>query len=215
MQKKYRSLIILLAFILLLAGCAPATQPTPSPEEVANQVATSVALTVQVQNAEATFLAETEKAKMPTEEPEPTATEEPEPTPTPVKPPTATPIVIVPTSGSGGGGGGPSKPQYACDIIHQRPFDNTVFRRNDPFDVKWTIVNSGTDTWPAGYDLIYLSGPRMIQNPVLIQLPEMKPGAQFVVPVFDALAPNEKGFHVETWKLEGGFCYPYVAIKVE
>jgi len=55
----------------------------------------------------------------------------------------------------------------------------------------------------------------MIKNPVLIELPEMKPGAQFVVPVFDAFAPKERGFHVETWKLQGGFCYPYIAINVE
>ena len=212
MQKANRSIYFLLALFLLLAGCTPSTPPTPSPEEVANQVATSVALTVQALDDIATSVAQTTEAQMPTE---PAETEEPEPVPTSTNPPTATSIVIVPTSGSGGGGGAPSKPQFACDIIHQRPFDNTVFRRNDPFDVKWTIVNTGTDTWPKGYDLTYFSGPHMIKNPVLIELPEMKPGAQFVVPVFDAFAPNERGFHVETWKLQGGFCYPYIAINVE
>ncbi len=213
MQKNHRILYILPALILFLAGCAPATPSTPSPEEIAKQVATSVAMTIQAQEDIAAAVAQTMEAQQPSEEP--AETEEPEPLPTPTSLPTATSIVIVPTSGSGGGGGAPAKPQYACDIIHQRPFDNSVFRPNDPFDVKWTILNTGTDTWPAGYDLIYFSGPHMIQNPVLIELPEMKPGAQFVVPVFDAFAPQEKGFHVETWKLEGGFCYPYIAINVE
>jgi len=212
MQKANRSIYILPALFLLLAGCTPSAPPTPSPEEVANQVATSVALTVQALDAMATSAAQTMEAQMPTE---PAQTEEPEPPPTPTNLSTNTPIVIVPTTGSGGGGGFPSKPQFACDIIHQRPFDNTVFRPNDPFDVKWTIVNTGTDTWPKGYDLTYFSGPHMIKNPVLIELPEMKPGAQFVVPVFDAFAPKERGFHVETWKLQGGFCYPYIAINVE
>ena len=214
MQKNHRILYILPALILLIAGCVPAPPATPSPEEIAEQVATSVALTIQAQEDIAEAVAQTMEAQQPPVEP--TETEEPEPLPTPTSLPTATSIVIVPTSGSGGGGGGaPVKPRYACDIIHQRPYDNTVFRPNDPFDVKWTIVNTGTDTWPTGYDLEYLSGPRMIQNPYTVELPEMKPGAQFVVPVFDALAPQDKGFHVETWKLEGGFCYPYVAIKVE
>jgi len=212
MQKANRSIYILPALFLLLAGCTPSAPPTPSPEEVANQVATSVAMTVQALDAMATSAAQTMEAQMPTE---PAQTEEPEPLPTPTNLSTNTPIVIVPTTGSGGGGGSPSKPQFACDIIHQRPFDNTVFRPNDPFDVKWTIVNTGTDTWPKGYDLTYFSGPHMIKNPVLIELPEMKPGAQFVVPVFDAFAPKERGFHVETWKLQGGFCYPYIAINVE
>ena len=212
MQKKHRILYILPALILLLAGCTPATPSTPSPEEIAKQVATSVAMTIQAQEDIAAAVAQTMEAQQPSEEP--AETEEPEPLPTPTSLPTATSIVIVPTSGSGGGGGAPAKPQYACDIIHQRPFDNSEFRPNDPFDVKWTIVNTGTDTWPQGYDLTYFSGPH-IQKPVLIELPEMKPGAQFVVPVFDAFAPQEKGFHVETWKLEGGFCYPYIAINVE
>jgi len=144
MQKANRSIYILPALFLLLAGCTPSAPPTPSPEEVANQVATSVALTVQALDAMATSAAQTMEAQMPTE---PAQTEEPEPPPTPTNLSTNTPIVIVPTTGSGGGGGSPSKPQFACDIIHQRPFDNTVFRPNDPFDVKWTIVNTGTDTW--------------------------------------------------------------------
>jgi len=214
MQKNYRSLYILLGLVLLIAGCTPSTPPTPSPEEIANQVATSVALTVQAQqDSMATSAAQTKEAEPPTEEP--TATEEPGPAASPTSLATATPIVIVPTSSGSGGGGAPPRPQFACDIIHQRPFDNTVFRRNDSFDVKWTIVNTGTDTWPKGYDLTYFSGPHMIQHPVLIELPRMKPGDQFVVPVFDAIAPQKRGFHVETWKLQGGFCYPYIAIKVE
>lgn len=214
MQKTVRSLYILAALVILLAGCVPATPPTPSAEEISNEVATSVALTVQAQNAEATSIAETEKAQMPPEEP--TETEEPEPLPTltPVNPPTSTPIVIVPTQGSGGGGA-PPKPEYACDVIHKRPYDNTVFRPNDPFDIRFAILNTGTATWAAGKDLMYVSGTKLTSGFGTLELPEMDPGDTFDVGPYDANAPAKRGTYIMAFKLEGLSCEIYVAIKVE
>ena len=211
MQKSHHTIYILLAVIVLLAGCTPAAAPTPSPEEVANQVATSVALTVQAKDSMATAVAETVQAQLPTEEP--TATQAP-PTVTPVLP-TATPIVIVPPTSSGGGGGGPTKPEYACDFIHKRPFDNSEYRPNDPFDIRFTIVNTGTATWATGKDLVFLSGTNMAPAFATLQLPEMKPGATFDVGPYDAFAPSASGKYVMAFKLEGGFCFPYVAIIVK
>jgi hypothetical protein len=46
------------------------------------------------------------------------------------------------------------------------------------------------------------------------ELPELKPGAQYTVD-FDGVAPKKEGFHVMTFIVEGGLCYPYVVIKVE
>ncbi len=108
-----------------------------------------------------------------------------------------------------------------CQLSHQediqkRPYDNTEIRTGDPFDIKFIIKNTGTTTWEAGLDLIYWSGPDMTTTGFpLIELPEMKPGDQFSVGPYDAVAPNEKGFQVMTMKLEGGFCWPYVAIIVK
>ena len=51
--------------------------------------------------------------------------------------------------------------------------------------------------------------------PALIELPEMKPGDRFSVGPYDATAPNEKDFQVMTFKLQGGFCWPYIAINVK
>jgi len=198
----------ILASVLLLAACAPAPQPTQSLVDIQNQIATSVALTVEAQNAQ------TAAAQPPaTETPLPTATVFVPPTPIL---PTATPFVVVPPSSSGGsgGGGGGTKPQYACDPdIRKRPFDNSEFNQNAQFDIKWTIVNTGTKTWVAGLDLKYFSGPKMTTAGT-VELPEMKPGDSFSVN-FDAVAPAEKGFHVMTWVVEGGICYPYVAIFVK
>ena len=207
--------------IALLAACAPGEAP-PSAEDVQAQVATSVAQTVEAQGQIATSVAltvaaqETEMAAAnPTETP--TATLPPTMTPVLV---TATPVTLVPPAGGGGGGtsgggGGFSKYEYSCDIIRQRPQDNTEFKRTHTFDVTFTILNNGTKTWAAGKDLVLLGNPggTLINPPGTIELPKMEPGDTFQVGPFDAQAPNEPGKYVIDFKLEG-VCYPYVAFYV-
>jgi len=202
-----KSLFVLLTFILVSSACAPGE----SPAEVEARIQTSVALTVAAQGEIGTSVALTVAAQNPTATPTLVPTSTPLASLTPFS--TVTPFPTSSGGGGGGGGGVVTKPEYACDVIHQRPFDNTVFNRGTEFDIKWTIVNAGTKTWPAHWDLAYFSGPHMTTHGT-VELPEMKPGAQFSV-VFDAKAPMEKGFQVMTWKLEEGFCYPYVAIIVK
>jgi len=217
-QSIKRILFTVMAVVLLLTACAPsaATAPTQDPVLVQQLIEQSVALTVAAQNVQTQQAIALIPAA--TNTPLPTQTAVDAPSPTPLIP-TATPFVIVPAApvvSGGGGGGSTAKAEYACDIIHQRPFDNTLYKPNKPIDIKWTIVNTGTKTWQAGLDLVYFSGPKMTTpaSSVPIQLPEMKPGAQFDVDL-DAIAPETVGFHVMTWKLEGGFCYPYLAINVD
>jgi hypothetical protein len=212
MQTMKRILLPLTAVIVLLSACAPAPAPTQDPALVKQLIEQSVALTVAAQNVQT----EQAQALIPeaTNTPLPTQTEAMPPTPTPLIP-TATPFVAAPptTAPSGGGGGTTVKPEYACDIIRQRPFDDTYFKPNDTFDVKWTIVNTGTKTWPAGLDLKYQSGPQMTAV-TAIELPEMKPGDQYSVDL-DATAPAEQGYQVMVWVIEGKICFPYVRIIVE
>jgi Ig-like domain from next to BRCA1 gene len=194
----------LLALVtILLAACAPGI----SPEQVQMQVQTGVAQTVEAQNGMATSVAMTVAAMIPT------ATLTPSPTDIPLDIPTLTPVIpiasVTPFVSSGGGGGSSTKAKYACDV-QTRPFDNTAYKPGDPFDIKWIITNTGTATWEAGKDLEYYSGPQMTTHGG-VQLPEMEPGDTYTLTA-DANAPEEKGFHVMTWKLEGGFCWPYVAI---
>jgi hypothetical protein len=207
-----RILFSMIAIMVLLAACAPAQAPTQDPAQIQSQIAEAVALTVAAQE---TQTAEQQAQAAPSNTPLPTQTEVGLPTPTPLIP-TATPFVIVPPTSpvvSGGGGVPVVKPEFACDVIHQRPFDDTSFKPNDTFDVKWTIVNTGTRTWRAGLDLKYLSGPKMTATNT-IELPQMKPGDQFDI-VLDAVAPKENGMQVMVWVLEGPICYPYVRIIVE
>jgi hypothetical protein len=203
----YRIVSLGLAVVFILAACAPAPAPaTPDQAQIQSQISTAVAGTVAAQQS-ATAAAQ------------PPASSTPETLPATVTPvlPTATPFVIATSTSfsapGNGSGSGSTKPKYACDVIRQRPFDNSIFHGGDPFDIKWTIVNTGTATWPAGTDFTYFSGPKMT-TATFLELPEMKSGDQYAVR-FDANAPTQKGFNVMTWKVQGGFCYPYVAIIVK
>lgn len=205
MQKK---LMVFVALMLALAACAPTA--AQSPDEVKSQVATAVAMTVSAQEQAAQSAALTQQAQ---------ASPTMEATSTPDVPPTFTPVIPtitalpIPTSG-GGGGGTYVRPDYACDIVHARPFDDSEFHAGDKFDIKWTILNTGTKTWPSGYDVTYNSGPHMTTL-TRVEIPvEMKPGAQYDF-VFDAVAPAEKGVQIMVWMVQGQLCYPYVRIIVK
>jgi hypothetical protein len=213
----------MLLAITLLAACGPAEVPGPSQEEIEAAINTSVAQTIEAQGEIATSVAMTVAAReseaaaaLPTATPiPPTAV----PTLTPVLP-TATPLPTSASSGSSGGssggGGGTTTYQYSCDIIRQRPIDNTEFKRTNTFDVTFAILNNGTETWEAGKDLVLLGNPgnTIINPPGTIELPEMEPGDIFTVGPFDAQAPDDPGKYVIDFKLQGGFCYPYVAFFV-
>lgn len=208
-------LFIFMAGIILLAACAPAPAPaTQDPTEVQRQVQEAVALTVAAQNA----LTEQAQAQIPepTNTPLPTQTEAGVlPSPTSV-PPTATAIVLAsPTTApsTGGGGGVPVVREYACNVVNQSPRDNSYWKQNKDFDVNWTIVNTGTKTWRDGLDLVFSSGTNMATTDV-VELPALKPGEQFKV-ILDAVTPSKNGTYTMVWKLEGGFCFPYISIIVE
>ena len=208
-----RVVFLFVAGILLITACATAPAPTQDPAEVQQQIQEAVALTVAAQEAEA----EQPVMAEPTNTPLPTQTEAGPPTETPLIP-TATPFTVVPptvapSTGGGGGGAPPAKLDYDCTSQDRRPYDNTYFKSNKDFDIYWTIVNTGTKSWPAGLDVKYFSGPQM-STTTLVELPAMAPGDTFVVNL-DAVAPQKQGFHVMTWIVEGQLCYPYVAIIVE
>lgn len=206
--------------IVLLVACVPGA-PIPSAEEIQAAINTSVAQTVEAEGKIATSVALTVAARdaagpLPTATP----TSTPFPSLTPVLP-TATPLSLPGGSGgsggsSGGGSGGSATYAYSCDIVHQRPIDNTEFKRNHTFDVTFGILNNGTATWQKGLDLTLLKDHGVLSPAfTVLELPnDLKPGEVWDIPVYDAAAPDEPGHYVIDWKLEGGFCYPYVAFNV-
>jgi hypothetical protein len=211
MQKK---MIILVALVFLVTACLPG-QNQPDVESRVNtaiaqaietnqrQIDESVALTVAAQQQQP----ETPTAESADPTLEPTSTPLIFPTPT-LFVSTVTPRPVNPPSGV------TYKPEYACNAINRKPLDNTEFNRNAKFDIKWTIVNTGTKTWPKGIDVKYYSGPKM-SNVTRVEIPkEMKPNDTYVINL-DAVAPDKKGFYVMTWTLDSQMCYPYVAINVK
>jgi len=213
-QSSKHVLFIFMAGILLLAACAPAPAPTQDPAEIQQQIQEIVALTVAAHETEQALVVVEE----PTNTPLPTQTEAGPPTPTPILP-TATPFVVVPPTSTpgivnnGGGGVAPAPLEYDCNSSDRRPYDNTSFKPNKDFDIRWTIINTGTKSWPAGKDVKYFSGTQMTTT-TFVELPAMAPGDTYEV-ILDAVSPKKAGFYVMTWTVEGQLCFPYVAINVE
>lgn len=199
--KQIPAFVVVMTLLIIACGFG---QPENNSEQFTGLVMTSVAQTVTA---------------FPTSTPVPTDT--PLPTPTEVIPTiqlTAVPTFIFSTSTPVQ----TAQINYVCNIINQKPFDDTSFRPGDSFDIKWTIVNTGTQKWEDETYLEYQSGPQMTQE-TQIKLPKLKPGGQYDV-VLDASAPSESGMQVMVWAVVGSgtvedssywMCYPYVRIIVK
>lgn len=211
---KMRFLLSAVLAIAALTACFPQAA-TPNPQDTANQIATVVALTISAAGTQ------TQAAQpIATNTTLPTQTDSALPTETPLIP-SATPFVLVPPTltrvVSGGGGGGVPVQPYQCTPINNKPRDLTVFKKGNEFDIKWTIVNTGTKPIPAKHDIKYFSGTKLMKDPTDTFREfgaDLKPGDSKTI-VIDAVAPAEKGKHVMTWMVEGNMCYPYIAIVVE
>ena len=210
-----KTMFILVALVFLVTACLPGQ----STQDLEARVNTAVAQTQQAQAQISGAVEQTVAAQAPlaapttVEDASLTATETPLAfptfTPTALLIDTVTPLPL-PTS--------TRRPvqqaEYACEAISRKPFDNTEFDKGDKFDIKWTIVNIGTKTWPAGIDVKYYSGQKMASTNRFEIPKEMKPGDSIVMNL-DATAPNKKGFYVMTWAVDGPMCFPYTAIIVK
>ena len=192
-------------FLSALSACAPQSTPTgPSADEVNAMIGTSVALTL-------TAHAQTQAA-IPSPTPFDTAT----PTVIMTSFPTLTPFPTSTPSSPVLGGIPPTSPAaYACSAVNKAPFDNTVFKKNEDFDIRLWLMNIGAHKWEKGIDLLYDSGTNMLTTKIRYELPAVNPGEMVGPFIFDAQAPRKPGTYTMTFKLQGGFCYPYIQIIVK
>jgi hypothetical protein len=194
-----------LSVMLLLAACLPATaQPTgPGADELKAMVSTSVVLTVSAHQTQE--VASWSPTPPPTDTPLPTAT---------LIFPTLTPF---PTSTLQNWGAGylPTPSEYECVMVNKIPADNSFFKPKKDFDIRFYIRNSGTKRWDNGMDLLYQSGTNMLTTNSVYELPKVEPGQTVGPFIFDARAPNKAGTFTMTFKVQGGFCYPYIKIIVK
>ena len=206
-------MFILAVLVFLVAACLP----PQNTQELESRVNTAVAETMAVEEQVANSVAETVVALDPLASPTAetvdavlTFTETPTSTPTPFLIDTFTPFPVNPTA--------TRRPvqqaQYSCNAILRKPADNTQFDAGAHFDIKWTIVNTGTNSWDAGIDVKYNSGPKMATT-TRYEIPKvMHPGDTYEIDL-DGIAPNKKGRQVMVWAVDGPMCFPYVAITVK
>jgi hypothetical protein len=137
----------------------------------------------------------------------PTATELPSATLAPTLPPTntlpppppatatlrpATPT-ITPTS---------TPSDYNCTITFSSPATGAQFAKRDEFDAKWTIKNTGTQTWKAAdMDFKYLSGDKIHKYNDVYDLSKDVATGESIDYIVDMVAPDSTGAFRETWGL--------------
>ena len=177
---KVRTPIWLSALTLLsifLVSCGPSNEAT---------IATSVALTVQAQNAA-----------------NPTGTASPIPTAT--LPfgitPVATLTNIVPTVGPTSVGGNTYYECAKASLVSENPPDGTLMAPENSFTKTWQIKNESTCWWTTDYKIIFWDG-NVLGGSYIYNLPQgVGPGQSVSISVF-LVAPKEDGSYRGEWKLQ-------------
>jgi len=186
--------MIALTGILLLAACAPATTPAPTPD--INAIRTSAAYTVV---AELTLTA---AAWTPTPLP---------PTETPIpEPPTATPTIPLATDPTLIALGTPGvlcdSLSFGTDVDVTIP-DGTPMTAGQDFVKTWKIKNDGACAWGDGYGLIYSYGEKMAGQPVpLGTVVEVGQDVQVSV---NLKAPDKAGEYLSAWQMANAKGVPF------
>ncbi len=146
--KPFLLMIGVLLSLPWLAACSPAA-PTSTPTLDLNPFRTEVASTVLAQVTRDLALTPTI-----TPFPSPTATNPPTftPSPTASQSPDGT-ITVTVTSGTP-----TAATEDKAQWVGQSVTDDTVFAPGQAFTMTWTLKNTGTSTWTAGYLLRYFSG---------------------------------------------------------
>lgn len=70
------------------------------------------------------------------------------------------------------------------------------------FSVVWRVKNTGTCTWDAGYETVYVSGNRMGGQPTPVQ-GQVAPGQEYDIAV-NLVAPQKGGNYQSIWEMENG-----------
>lgn len=215
--------MILLVVTASLAACnfpgSATLAPTQDVAQTLDAARTQAAQTVEADIASrptATLPATATLAATATELPSPTAapsftpvnTLPPLPTATNTRIP-ATPT-ITPTS---------TPSDYNCSITTVSPAANTEFAKRADFDGRWTVKNTGTQTWLASdVDYRYVSGEKMQKKNDVYDLPkDVKPGESVDI-IVDMLAPDVTGTFKTAWGLARSdrvFCNLNITIVVK
>ena len=109
----------------------------------------------------------------------------------------------------------PSGTDNAGFVSEGAPLDDTVLTAGQTFTKSWTIRNTGTTTWGAGYRFAFDGESQM--NGANVDAPTVRPGQNWTV-VVTLKAPTTANTYRGYWRMEGPKgkfgTRPYVQIKI-
>ena len=195
-----RTLIALLAVVLLVAACNMPTSGSPQPNDIGaiNTLAAQTVIAQLTQMAQSTATpgsdsqgglpTNTPAAELPTSTPTPTATATNLPTNTPVPPtatprPTATPLPC-------------NWAQFVKDVTIP---DDTVLSPGESFKKTWRLKNIGSCNWTSGYSLVFLNGEEM--GGYSVSMPHTVAPGDTVDLSVNMVAPTQAGTYRGNWML--------------
>jgi hypothetical protein len=216
---------IVMMLALLLSSCASNNAQsdyvivlTTSATEDISPYFTEAAETVYAQITETALAQPTETPVPPTNTPLPTNTASVTPSATiyyawvPPANNTATPLSVTPSVTS-------TPSSYSCLITSQQVADGTKFALNEDFDAKWTVKNTGSETWDASeIDYRYVSGTSMHKFAAVFDFPSSVAPNESITITVDMAAPSTAAHYETFWAISRSsvnFCTLPLRINVE
>jgi hypothetical protein len=174
---KYKLFTLLFSFTMLVSACGTTNS--------ADTVATSVALTVQAQNAQQTAnspISVVTGTPIPTQLSGPTSTPLPRPT---FAPPT-----------------GKDADCAKASLVEDKTIpDGTILKPGEPFTKIWRIQNTSTCVWDTNYKIVFWDGDVMGGAYVYNFPQQALPGDTVDIPL-QLIAPAVDGEYKSYWKLQ-------------
>jgi hypothetical protein len=189
-----KKLIFLFVVLSVVLACELPVLPVPglsNPSPAPGSLETIVAATAgAAQTRTALVVPSSTVTSTPTRLPTFTPTETPTPTETVIFDiPTATLPFVTQSVGS------------TCQVIAQSPVNNTVFDPQEIFTTKWTLRNTGSETWNKNnYDFFHSGGTDMHRRDAL-DLPKSVGAGGEVNFEVEMVAPGNAGSYTTTWTL--------------
>jgi hypothetical protein len=112
----------------------------------------------------------------------------------------------------------PTSAAYQCIVVSSYPESGRTFPPGGDFDGRWTIENTGLETWEASVDLVYISGTKFQAYADAVDLPKIVEPGKSVDVIVDMLAPREAGTYDTRWALRKNdryFCEVSLRITVK
>jgi hypothetical protein len=174
--RRYKALLAMVSLLLLVSACGTSAQKDSA-------ISTSVAQTIRAGNSL------TKIASQPTI------------TPLVTLPPAETPSSITtPTTAASSIQANPGCTAQAS-LVAENPPDSVLLKPGETYWKTWTLLNTGTCTWTASYNLIFWNGDLMGGLTSYPLKDDVAPNEQKDISIF-LKAPDTEGTYTGYWRLQ-------------